>query len=1122
MRSSNVAIAVAFVVAGALVLGHASLCLCLPQKVKQIQPEARLVGDQIASEPFVIVESGVPTYVVPEEPPLLVGAGWVAPHASSAPCPGDWIYSGHGGEATGGPGGDRTWCLEAGYGDSCGTVSPWDVVCFTYQDVRTLPSQTGINYWHVDDYRTDQRAYTGNRALWCGSDSLRYPETPVECGTWVNAPGYGNEWNCMVQLSLPGSFDVATGCTLYFDTRYDMECKYDSFYVEYDSIGPAPTYVHTWMHLATFNATSNNPGGPCGPDLEPNPDYWGNTDLNRFVTCNWQERSGASPWKPAFGAVIADTMLGTLVNAPRFRWCFVSDATYSDADGLGDTDGAAWIDNIEVCGHRDPYNMQQSFYRQDFETCSVFGALPEYWTLEDPPGVCQGWHIYHDSDPPYEGGDGGYRTTVELDSSWSWRARPERGYPTGKSWRNGWHYRLMSPKIEIPAVGGSGCLVQYDQYMCASAYSCDHTDTRVRFHDSDLETWCPWINIDGYILSGGCTFWNIDYTEDISALYGAGSDSLQFAWELMDVSRPLDRCRGKHSGGFRTDNLIDNISIGFFPQNGTMFTARGIDLLHDSFLPGVAQGYNSFFDAYDSDTLAYYSGGSAPPLPRNQQLCLDCTDKDGLASVMLWGSIDGGAAWASDTMTLAVPHDPRDPDLGGEYFGTIRAYDFAPGDTAWETGTECWYYVMAVDASADSSYFPARADPSHPDHDGTSEDYLSFSILPTFPAGYTDPKILLVDGYGRDAYDWAPCLTVADEMVALEDLYEQTLSDAGYAFDKFDIEGAGGKVHIHPIWSYAYYDAVVWFTGPHFSKGLIDRQAQYALRDYLEAGGRVVLCGDRIAYNMAVVGEDSLSGDSGMEFLSGIMGCSYQEEMDGASYKPFIYVEAAPSVNVFGSPLAIPLDSLVVFRGDPYLRDMSYVATNTVLPPGHTAQMLLDVLNPGTTYPNSDAAIYTEDQGGQCVYLNFDLSAVVNHSASSCSGVTPDPAPDFEAGYYYGRVELIRTILEDLFGLASSASVPVPPDKQYQWALSPNSPNPLTTGTEINFEVASAATVSVRIYNALGQLVRVLKNEHLAPGRYAVTWDATNQTGRRVSGGVYFCKMDAGRYSATRKMLVVR
>ena len=92
---------------------------------------------------------------------------------------------------------------------------------------------------------------------------------------------------------------------------------------------------------------------------------------------------------------------------------------WSDQDGRGDTDGAAFIDNVWVWGDSERY-------AEDFET----GTLdPAHWSLPNPDGVIDQWHMVHDTDPPYEGGDGGDRTTCTLDSSTAYRARPESGYP---------------------------------------------------------------------------------------------------------------------------------------------------------------------------------------------------------------------------------------------------------------------------------------------------------------------------------------------------------------------------------------------------------------------------------------------------------------------------------------------------------------------------------------------------------------------------------------------------------------------------------------------------------------------------------------------------------------------
>jgi len=1016
---------------------------------------------------------------------------WIQVHNDSSNCPGDPLM-GHGGEATGGPGPMETWCFEAGPGDSCGTNPPWDVKCFDHIDVRTLSSPTGINYWHVDAYRADQRPYCGDYALWCGSDSI-WDGAPVECGTWHNPPGYGDQWNCIAQLTLPGTFNVANGCTLLFDPRYDTECKYDYFYVDmWDGT--------TWVTLARFNATSNNPGDECGYGSGGNPDFWGNTDTDRLANVDWQERSDPS-W-PAFVAGI-DASQYSYTSGPKFRWRFVSDGAYSDADGQGNTDGGAWIDNVRVWGNA-------IRYEEDFESGILDTA---YWSTPDAEGVIDQWHIVHDPDPLYEGGDGDDRSTCRLDSSQVYRARPEGGYPSGAAWRNGWFYRLMTPSLPML---NSGCVVQYDTYQCATEVTCDYPNTRVRFYSGTYETWCPWI-VEPFFFPVGCFFWNLDTNEDWTWYAPAAAESVQYCWDIHDVGTPWDFCWGKHKG---TDYQIDNVSMGFYDVDATLFSARGIDMLQDMFFTDLC-AFNSYFDAYNEDTLDYYAGG-AHPYRAESQLYVEVRDNNLIQSLRLYGSLDGGGSWVSVPMTQRWPWTPDEPDLGGDYYATLCPSDFSLAE--WDTGTVVWYYVKCTDRLANEEYFPGAASPSNPYHTGTEQDYFEFSILPLYPEDYTGPKVLLVDGNSRPYNDYSPCLSRVDSVVPLEDIYMQTLTDAGYCFDKYDINGGGTNVHVDYLCTWnTDYDAVVWFTGPYYTNYLFDATAQYAMRDYLGVGGKVVLLGDRIALNMAPcpvgICEDSLGGD----FLSGIMGADYLEEMASPFTKPYVYCAGVESLTILGTPTTIDFDTLLVYRECPYLRDMSWIKTETAPPMGYHAQPLVTVLNPDV--PVADMVTYSEYLNvGQSVFVNFDLCGSVNHSSTYCSGGAA-LAPAYDAGVYEGRVELMRLILEDVFGLPPSgggmAGNPDTPGQVYGWRLAQNAPNPCISITEIRFELPHRAVVRVTVYNALGQKVRVLVDESLEAGEHSISWDGRNASGQRVSSGVYFYRMHAQGFTTTKKMLVV-
>ena len=88
--------------------------------------------------------------------------------------------------------------------------------------------------------------------------------------------------------------------------------------------------------------------------------------------------------------------------------------------------------------------------------------------------------------------------------------------------------------------------------------------------------------------------------------------------------------------------------------------------------------------------------------------------------------------------------------------------------------------------------------------------------------------------------------------------------------------------------------------------------------------------------------------------------------------------------------------------------------------------------------------------------------------------------------------------------------------------LSQNSPNPFSAATSIAFGLREGADVRVRIYDVAGRLVRDLVDAHYAASRHAVTWDGRDNAGGAVAGGVYFCRLDAGAFVQTRKLLLMR
>ena len=64
--------------------------------------------------------------------------------------------------------------------------------------------------------------------------------------------------------------------------------------------------------------------------------------------------------------------------------------------------------------------------------------------------------------------------------------------------------------------------------------------------------------------------------------------------------------------------------------------------------------------------------------------------------------------------------------------------------------------------------------------------------------------------------------------------------------------------------------------------------------------------------------------------------------------------------------------------------------------------------------------------------------------------------------------------------------------------------------------------VVIEVYNSQGQLVKTLVDEELSAGSYRVDWDGRDESGVRVSSGVYVYKMRSGTFSDSKKMTLMK
>ena len=85
-----------------------------------------------------------------------------------------------------------------------------------------------------------------------------------------------------------------------------------------------------------------------------------------------------------------------------------------------------------------------------------------------------------------------------------------------------------------------------------------------------------------------------------------------------------------------------------------------------------------------------------------------------------------------------------------------------------------------------------------------------------------------------------------------------------------------------------------------------------------------------------------------------------------------------------------------------------------------------------------------------------------------------------------------------------------------------NFPNPFNPVTKINFAIHKTSEVSIKVYNARGEKVKTLVSDSKDPGNHSVVWYGKDDSGKDVASGVYFYKMKAGRYTSTKKMILMK
>jgi hypothetical protein len=108
----------------------------------------------------------------------------------------------------------------------------------------------------------------------------------------------------------------------------------------------------------------------------------------------------------------------------------------------------------------------------------------------------------------------------------------------------------------------------------------------------------------------------------------------------------------------------------------------------------------------------------------------------------------------------------------------------------------------------------------------------------------------------------------------------------------------------------------------------------------------------------------------------------------------------------------------------------------------------------------------------------------------------------------------VRVIVTTGAGTSSVAAEKGTPER---YELAQNYPNPFNPATTIGFSIPEQNRVTLKIFNLLGEEIETLLDDTYSPGKYRVQWQPVG-----LATGTYFYRLQAGSYSESRKLLLLK
>ncbi len=148
----------------------------------------------------------------------------------------------------------------------------------------------------------------------------------------------------------------------------------------------------------------------------------------------------------------------------------------------------------------------------------------------------------------------------------------------------------------------------------------------------------------------------------------------------------------------------------------------------------------------------------------------------------------------------------------------------------------------------------------------------------------------------------------------------------------------------------------------------------------------------------------------------------------------------------------------------------------------------------------------------------------IPNSASSGTGLTTAQMKQSSSfsGWNFTTIWFIGPTINNGFPYLGS-NIPTSVEKGINsfapktFSLLQNFPNPFNPSTTISFTIPSRSFVSLKVFDIVGREVAIILSEEMPEGSYAKQWNA-----EKMSSGIYFCRMQAGSFTATKKLILLK